>query len=224
MPEILLVAATQGEVMPIISSQAFHQQTERYFEAENGQIGLLITGIGMVNTAWALGQFLATNKVRLGVNVGIAGSFDRAISLGEVVEVKEDIFSELGAQSPQGFLDLEKMGFPLFQKQSKTVYNTLSNRATWGGGLKEVRAITVNTVHGLSEPIASVQERLSPHIETMEGAAFFLAFQKADIPAYAFRSISNYVEVRNREKWNIPLAIRELSTFVNERLLPSLLD
>jgi hypothetical protein len=44
--------------------------------------------------------------------------------------------------------------------------------------LKKARAITVNTVHGNDMSIKKVQERLTPQLESMEGAAFFYACQQ----------------------------------------------
>ncbi|HMQ88955.1 MAG TPA: hypothetical protein PKB07_15270, partial [Flavilitoribacter sp.] len=51
-------------------------------------------------------------------------------------------------------------------------------------------------------------------IETMEGAAFFYVCLMESVPFLAIRSISNYVEARNREAWDIPGAIRALNDVV----------
>ena len=72
---------------------------------------LLITGVGMVATAFALGQHLATNKYDLAVNLGIAGSFDRSIDIGEVVEITWDTLAELGAEDDHAFLPMGDLGF-----------------------------------------------------------------------------------------------------------------
>jgi len=45
----------------------------------------------------------------------------------------------------------------------------------------------------------------------MEGAAFFYVCQLQKIPHIQIRSISNYVEPRNRANWNISLAIKNLN-------------
>jgi len=47
----------------------------------------------------------------------------------------------------------------------------------------------------------------------MEGAAFHYACLKEKVPYAEIRSISNYVEKRDRSKWNIPLAIKNLNDF-----------
>jgi len=93
------------------------------------------------------------------------------------------------------------------------LYNLFNNF-----NLKNVGAITVNTVHGNEASIKKVTERLSPQLESMEGAAFFHACTQMDVPCIQIRAVSNYVEKRNRDSWNIGLAIKNLNTFAVEFL------
>ena len=50
----------------------------------------------------------------------------------------------------------------------------------------------------------------------MEGAAFFLACLLSEVPFLEIRSISNFVEPRNREAWDLPLAIDNLNVALIE--------
>jgi futalosine hydrolase len=45
----------------------------------------------------------------------------------------------------------------------------------------------------------------------MEGAAFLFVCENERIPYVQIRAVSNYVEKRNRDAWNIPLALSNLS-------------
>jgi futalosine hydrolase len=45
------------------------------------KLDVLITGAGMVPTAFALGRQFSNHKYDLAINLGIAGSFDRSIAL-----------------------------------------------------------------------------------------------------------------------------------------------
>jgi futalosine hydrolase len=45
----------------------------------------------------------------------------------------------------------------------------------------------------------------------MEGAAVFYVAMKMNIPCIQIRSISNYVERRNRESWKIKEALESLT-------------
>jgi len=45
----------------------------------------------------------------------------------------------------------------------------------------------------------------------MEGAAFLFVCEHEQIPCIQLRAVSNFVEKRNKEAWNIPLAIENLN-------------
>jgi len=198
--DILLVAATQPEIQPILD-----------FGGGEKPFDVLITGVGMVATAFALGQQFEKKKYGLAINLGIAGSFDLEINLGEVVEVEEDTLAELGAEDGPAFVPIEKLGF------GESVFRSSNNHMLLLA-LKKVRAVTVNTVHGEETSIKKIMERLNPQLESMEGAAFFYACKRSMVPSIQIRAVSNYVEKRNRENWKIPLAVKNLNDFAIELL------
>ncbi|MBS1502321.1 MAG: futalosine hydrolase [Bacteroidetes bacterium] len=212
---ILFVAATEAEIGKLIADLRF-----AVYDCDQGaniscelrdaynrhEISTLITGVGMVATAFSLGKHLATNQYDLAINLGIAGSFDRSIALGEVVEVVEDRFSELGAEDDKAFLTIEELGFG--ESVFKPVYELPDSF-----DFRKVSAVTVNTVHGNEANIQKLASRLRPQTESMEGAAFFYACGQAGLPCVQIRAVSNYVEKRNRDTWQIGLAIKNLNTF-----------
>lgn len=202
---ILLVAATELEVGGLKSEFGSQGQEPG---TKNQDINFLITNVGMVATAFSLGRHLATNQYDLVINLGIAGSFDRNIVLGEVLEVVEDHFSELGAQDDETFLPIEDLGF------GESVFKTDIRLSSYTNiNLKQVSAITVNTVHGHSASIKKLTDRIQPQLESMEGAAFFYACKYVGVPCLQIRAVSNYVEKRNRDAWQIGLAIKNLNSF-----------
>lgn len=202
--QILFVAATEFEVGELIKNQE-----SRVKNQDSSNFATLITGVGMVATAFALGRELATNQYDLAINLGIAGSFDRDIALGDMVEITEDTIAELGAEDDETFLPISQMGFGessfKASKQLSTIYI--------GQSIKQATAITVNTVHGNEASIQKIQQRLNVQIESMEGAAFFYACREAGVPSIQIRAVSNYVEKRNRDAWQIGLAVKNLNTF-----------
>jgi futalosine hydrolase len=205
---ILLVAATEVEVSSLKSEVQSLTQDSRLMTHD---LELLITGVGMVTTAFALGRHLALNQYDLAINLGIAGSFDRNIALGEVVEVVEDNLSELGAEDGEEFLTIESMGFGESKFKSTAVLSDYCNF-----DLKKCTAITVNTVHGHEVSIKKLNNRIQPQLESMEGAAFFYACKQAGVPCLQIRAVSNYVEKRNRDAWQIGLAIKNLNSFAGQ--------
>ena len=50
----------------------------------------------------------------------------------------------------------------------------------------------------------------------MEGAAFFQVCNTFNVPCIQIRAISNKVEHRNKDNWNLPLAIKNLNNKVEE--------
>jgi futalosine hydrolase len=209
---ILIVAATSFEVESLKS-----KVESQNFEPSTLNLQFLVTGAGMVATAFALGRHLATNQYDLAINLGIAGSFDKSIALGDVVEITEDTFAELGAEDGEDFITIDKLGFG--ESKYKATYGLPSQ-----SNLKKANAITVNTVHGNEASIAKLNSRINAQIESMEGAAFFYACRQMGLPCMQIRAVSNYVEKRNRDAWQIGLAIKNLNTFAVELVKSELLN
>jgi len=195
---VLIIAATENEIGP------FLQLPER----QRSGVEVLVTGVGMVATAFAVGKKLTSNHYDLLLNVGIAGSFDRSIPLGDLVCVYEDTFAELGAQDGDDFLDSNRLGLGQHSFQGiQQGYQALDP-------LRKCRGITVNKVHGNAAAIAETVRRLNPQTESMEGAAVFYAAHQSGVPAIQVRAISNYVERRNKANWEIPRAIENLNRWL----------
>jgi len=211
--KILLVAATSAEIAPLIAQHGIAAHTD-VFTLGKYHIKVLITGVGMVSTAFALGQELAQNSYDLAINAGIAGSFDRSIPLGKVLHISDDTFAELGAEGAHGFITIDTLGFG-------TQYTQALEPAVpipFLEKLQKASAITVNKVHGHASSIAATTANYNVQVESMEGAAFFYSCAQAGLPSIQLRAISNWVEPRNRDAWNIPLAIANLNQSIEQLL------
>jgi futalosine hydrolase len=193
----LVVAATKAELT--FFYQHFNLPDGDFIERKN--FDLLITGVGMVATAFALGKHLSS-KYSLVVNFGIAGSFDRNIALGTVLNITEDTFAELGAENGDEFLTISDLGF------GENRYTSKTNKSV---NLPVAKGITMNCVTGSEKSIKNLIKRLNPITESMEGAAVFYASKQLNIDCLQIRSISNYVEPRNKDNWKIGLAIKNLN-------------
>ena len=89
--------------------------------------------------------------------------------------------------------------------------NNLKTSNSVINNLKTATGITVNKVHGNAKSIENIINQFNPETESMEGASFLFACMSENLPCAQIRSISNIVEKRNRENWNIPLAIDNLN-------------
>lgn len=202
--KILIIAATEFEIGPFLKS-ALHQAP---------QVDVLITGAGMVATSYALAKRINNTNYDLFLNVGIAGAFHKETALGTIFRVSDDLFSELGAEDGTHFLSLKEMGFGEVQFQERLPRDATVSLEKLLQHLPKARGITVNTVHGNESSIQSIHDQFSPDVESMEGAAVFYVASQEGIPALQIRSISNLVEKRNKENWNIPLAINTLNLWL----------
>lgn len=219
---ILIVSATFAEIKPLATVLNISVvPTQNIYSANYSghEITALITGVGMVATAFHLGG-LNKDDFDLAINAGIAGSFSKELQIGEMVNVTEDCFAELGADYGEKFIPLYKMDFAKdfaepFLSEGGIIQNPTITPNHLINDLKKVRGITVNTVNGNKERIEKISEMFSADIESMEGAAFLFGCLKKGIPCFQLRSISNYIEPRNLNNWNIPLAIGIL----NKRLV-----
>jgi len=186
--KILLVVATKSEIIK-----------EKFNDCD-----VIVTGVGMVNTTFSLTKILSEKDYDLVINMGVAGSFSNKIKIGDVVEVIEDIFSEIGFENGNSFSKFTNFRIEnYFKVDEKT-------------NLKKAKGITVNTVHGNEKTITKIISRLNPDVESMEGAACFMVCEQFEIPCIQIRAISNKVEKRNTENWNLDLAISNLNTEVEK--------
>lgn len=197
--KLLIVAATSTELKQVFE----HFNLPQHNFIETAQFDVLITGVGMTATAFALGKHL-TAKYNLVLNVGIAGSFDKNIPLGHLVNIVTDTFAELGAEDHHNFLTIDELGFGANKFHATFALTNLQNAT----------AITINKVHGNMESIEKTIKKFNPTVESMEGAAVFYACNELKIPCAQVRSISNYVEPRNRDNWQIGLAIKNLNDWL----------
>ncbi len=201
---MLIVAATYAELA--LTFKHFEWQKATFVKQANFDV--LITGVGMTATAFALGQHL-NEAYSMVLNVGIAGSFDKTIALGTLVNSIEDTFSELGAEDGIDFIRIDDLGFGKSKFTSRfDLDNDLINN------IPKVKSITVNTVHGAKDRIQQTIEQFNVKTESMEGAAVFYACEQLNIPALQIRAISNYIEQRNKENWKIGLAVKNLNDWL----------
>lgn len=171
----------------------------------------LTSGVGMVATSTALSKRLSNSNFDLVLNIGIAGTFNPDLRIGDVAQVVSERLVELGVEDNGTFIPADETGL-CSSAELKFETNLRIE------GLFEANGITVNRVHGTSESIESVREQFKPDIESMEGAAVAYVCQQFGVPWVQLRGISNKVEPRNRDNWNIALAIEKLHSEVNNYL------
>jgi len=214
---ILIVAATDSEIAALAAKlydRARIAPRANQCEYKQHNVDVLTTGVGMVATAAWCSQMLTENRYDLALDLGVCGSFDREIELAQVVHVTSDCIAELGAEDDQNFLTVQDLGladaneFPFTEGR---LINASPPISTTLSALTAVAGITVNTVHGSEQSIATVKRRFQPQVESMEGAAFMYTCMIHRVPFAQIRAVSNLVEKQNRNAWQLSDAIRNLT-------------
>jgi len=212
---ILIVAATTFEIrpladrLPLISHESEFLTTHLH---NNSTVDILIPGVGMMLTAWHMGKHLSGKHYDLALNAGIAGAFDPAMKIGTVVNVTQECISELGAEDGEQFLSVFELGLmdpdqPPYQNGRLINTTTPKNRVL--ANLPRVTGSTVNTIH--EKRLDQQTGKGKVDVETMEGAAFLYGCLAEKITCAQIRSISNYVEERDKSRWNVKLALDNLN-------------
>lgn len=189
--KILLLSATQMEIQPFLQTAP--------------KCDVLISSVGSTATAYHLTKQLSHHHYDLVVQAGVGGAFNDALNLGEVVTVKCDAFGDLGAME-NGFQSIQNMNLSseLEWLENK---NSLLHKLPY----KQVKAITVNTLHTNEEMINTFRLKWKADVESMEGAALHYVCQHQQVPYLQLRSISNRVGIRDKEQWQMKEAITNLN-------------
>jgi futalosine hydrolase len=218
---ILYVTATMQEADILRKIEKIVPVQDK-FRSGRFEIDSLVTGVGSMSTAWSMTQWISANeKPVIAINAGIAGSYDNALPAGSVVMPVSDCFADAGIEDGDNFLTLHETGLSNPDEFPFTNGIILAeNKYTeiMKGILKPVKAITVNTATGSEATKWRLYNKFNPDIETMEGAAFFYICARERIPFISLRAISNRVERRDRDRWNIPLALENLAFKLEEVL------
>jgi futalosine hydrolase len=212
--KILIVSATIFEMAPLMTYLDEKCEKVSFFEYKNDKhtIYPLVSGVGMVNMTLAMCRFSNIDQIDVAINMGIAGAYDTSMTIGDVIEVVSDRYGDMGVENADGtFTDVHELDlipkdyYPFVGGELQNEKRKLTIE------LRQKKGITVNKVTGTEAVKNSMIQKYNPDVETMEGAAFVQTCRIMDMKFHQIKSISNYVEARNKDNWNIPLALDNLN-------------
>jgi futalosine hydrolase len=168
------------------------------------RLDVLAGGVGPAAAAAATATALSVRPpYDLVLSAGIAGGFAGRADIGQVVLATEIRVADLGAETDDGFLSVDDLGFA-----------SAAVRATAPAlpGLDPRRGIvlTVSTVTGTSRRADELAVRHDAVAEAMEGFGVAEAARAAAVPVGEIRAVSNRVGRRNRAEWDVPTALAAL--------------
>lgn len=213
--QILLTAATDFEIAPF--KHRLKANDDAKSKANKHEIDFLNTGIGIPSTVYRLTNHLLKTKKKyhIVINAGIAGAFTSKFAIGQVVNVVQDEFADIGIDDKGIFTTLFEQKLLSFSEKPFTkgkLFNNSDTNLLSNIKIENARAITVNTTSGSQQRIETLRRKFQPDIETMEGAAFMYVCLSENIPFLQIRAVSNRVEVRNIANWDIQKAISNLNS------------
>ncbi|MFJ3162332.1 futalosine hydrolase [Streptomyces kanasensis] len=178
-------------------------------------VDVLAGGVGpaaaAVATATALAR--APYPYDLVVSAGIGGGFAPHAPLGALVVADAVVAADLGADTPDGYLTVEELGFGRSvhtPPPALTARVADALRAT-GGHCLTAPVLTVSTVTGTAARAAGLAAR-HPRAgaEAMEGFGVAEAAAAYGVPVVEIRAVSNTVGPRDRAAWRIGAALDAL--------------
>ncbi|WP_030550116.1 futalosine hydrolase [Streptomyces exfoliatus] len=212
------------ELVPLPGGFVLRRHTDG--SAPAGRAGVLVDvlvgGVGPAAVAAATGTALAYASLTeagagtpydLIVSAGIAGGFVPLAPIGSVVVSASVVAADLGAQTPDGYLTVEELGFG---RSAHAVPEALTGRIaaalTAGGRAHTVGPVlTVSTVTGTAGRAAELAARHpGAAAEAMEGFGVAEAAAAYGVPAVEIRAVSNAVGPRDRAAWRIGEALESL--------------
>lgn len=179
--------------------------------------GVTVAAVGVGPAAAAAGtaRLLALAEAagrpyRAVISAGIAGGFPGRAPIGSVVLATRSVHADLGADSPDGFLPLDRLGFG-----TTTVAVDPALRAVLAARLPDAvdgEVLTVSTVTGTADRAAALAAaHPSAAAEAMEGYGAGCAAVAAGVAFAELRTVSNLVGPRDRASWRIGDALAALT-------------
>lgn len=186
----------------ICTATEFEANLLRERLADDSRFRFVQMGIGVVNAAHAVTLAIIADKPRAIVVCGIAGAYPSSgLRIGDVACAEIEIYGDLGAQSPDGFLDMKALGFPVVATTSAPLFNELPMQLF--PAERRVNFVTVSTCTGTRADALAVEQRTRGAVENMEGAAVAHVAHLHGIPVGEVRGISNIASDRDKASWRI---------------------
>ncbi|MCA1823383.1 MAG: futalosine hydrolase [Mycobacteriales bacterium] len=187
----------------------------RRCETPTDDIVVVAGGVGPAAAAAAAAFVVATQPVRLLVSAGVGGSFASAgLRPGDVAVASTIVAADLGAMSPERFLDLSALGLDggAAVAVDPALVDAMHSRLADAGIAAAVGPIlTLSTATGTTTRAAELMARHGAVAEAMEGAGVAHVAVAHGLPVVEVRVISNEVGDRDRASWDLLGALDTLT-------------
>jgi futalosine hydrolase len=222
---LLVLTATANEMRAAFPAAPAVGQGETAGYAVGGRNVLLgVTGVGLLNTALRVGQWLGRQHdgeaVDGVVDLGIAGGYDlNKTPMGATCFAGVETWPEYGLLDAHGAADPMGLGFAQAEAGGSKIWNRLELSPEGDAermglaldrGWMRATGVTVSGVTGTAERADRLRRSCNGQMENMEGFAAAYAATLRGLPFLEVRTISNLVGSREPGDWNLKGALRSL--------------
>jgi futalosine hydrolase len=200
--------------------------SSRRCETEGQDVLVVAGGVGPAAAAAAAAYLVATHDVTLVASLGVAGAFASArLAHGDIALATSIVAADLGAMSPERFLDLAALGLDggAIVDCPQPLVAAARDRMIGAGLHVAVGAVlTLSTMTGTAERAAELMGAHGGIAEAMEGAGVAHVAALHGLPVLEIRAISNEVGLRDRSSWDLATALTSLGTAARAVFAPGL--
>ncbi len=234
--DILLVSATRDEISDllnistIISEEiSFSNTTTICARIENIDYDLIITNPCIINAVHGLTCALERKRPEIIINAGIAGVFKESnLNIGDIVIATKERYQHRGVENSSAYATPDNLPFDIIE--NKTFFSKSGIYSFNKGNIEKIfqilsqsklakectiskgAVLTVSTITSTQNTASLLYKKYSSPMEAMEGAGLAHIASLYDIPFVEIRCGSNYTGERDKEKWNISLASKRVSS------------
>ena len=230
-PDLLILSATDFEVSHFLHlcPGDSKRRTKTGCRVISGKIydktyDLIITGPGGFNAAHALTVYLEQTSPVTILQTGIAGVFRQAgIPIGDIAIATREQYIHTGVRTDGAENDslpfdlikrdpLSRKGIYSFEPDRVDYIHKMLSMALSADQINITRGpfITVSSITSSFQQADRLYSAFSPIMEAMEGAASAHIAALYGIPMIEIRAASNVAGERDKSKWDIDLAVKQL--------------
>jgi futalosine hydrolase len=204
---LLVVTAVDAEADAVRAGLVGHGDAVR--------VHVAAAGVGPAAAAAGTARLLALAEAagapyRAVVSAGIGGGFRGRVAVGGTVVGLRSTAADLGAESADGFLPLDRLGFGTATVDADAALVAALTAALPGAVAGDV--LTLSTVTGTAATATLLAARFpAARAEAMEGYGVGVAARAAGVPFAELRTVSNEIGPRDRVAWRVPAALAALT-------------
>lgn len=198
----------------------------------NKDVVYMVSGMGKANAAHAATILLERFSPDMLIVFGVGGAYPSSgLKVGDIAVAEKEIYGDEGVLLKDGFHDTESIGIPLLKNGRKNYFNEFpldkklvrkalrslafsARRSAFS--LQSGNFLTVSTCTGTRKRAIELRNRFGAICENMEGAAAAHICATFKVPLLETRGISNIVEDRDKNKWDLKLAAKNCQEAVIE--------